>query len=201
MEINQNEPSKRAEIDKRLVERVLKNDNEAFADLMDYYYEAIFYMLLKMTSNKNDASDLTSVVFEKAFKNIHQYSTEFAFSTWLFRIATNACIDHFRKTKQQTISIDDEDFTQSELQGSLKDQKPGPEDALINKQKAIELRRMLEKLKPAYKNLLELRFFKEYSYEEIAKHLNLPIGTVKTQLHRAKGQLLKIYTQQSRDDD
>lgn len=201
MEVNSNSSSKRATVDKKLVEQVLQNNKEAFADLMDYYYEAIFYMLLKMTSNKNDASDLTSVVFEKAYKNIHQYSTEFAFSTWLFRIATNACIDHYRKTKQQTISIDDDDFTQSDLQSSLKDLKPGPEDALINKQKAIELRQMLEHLKPAYKNLLELRFFKEYSYEEIAKHLDLPIGTVKTQLHRAKGQLLKLYTQQSNDND
>ena len=201
MEVNNNSASKRALLDKKLVERVLLNEKAAFADLMDYYYEAIFYMLLKMTSNKNDASDLTSVVFEKAFKNIHQYSTEFAFSTWLFRIATNTCIDHYRKTKQQTISIDDDDFTQSDLQSSLKDQKPSPEDALINKQKAIELREMLDHLKPAYKNLLELRFFKEYSYEEIAKHLNVPIGTVKTQLHRAKGQLQKIYTQQSNDND
>lgn len=201
MEIKTQPHSSRSNYDRELVLRILQGDNLAFAELMDYYYEAIFFTLLKMIKERNNAADLTSIVFERAFRNIHQYSSEFAFSTWLFRIATNACIDSIRKIPRQTISIDDYDYSQGDLQLVMKDQKPDPEDELINKQRAIEIREMITQLKPAYKDLIELRFFKEFSYEEIAKHLNIPLGTVKTQLHRAKEQLFKIYTQKNQDND
>lgn len=201
MEIRNQQPSSRSEYDRELVAIILQGKHSAFAELMDYYYEAIFFTLLKMIKDKNSAADLTSIVFERAFRHINQYSPEFAFSTWLFRIATNACIDSIRKMPKQTISIDDYDYSQGDLQLIIKDQNPDPEGELINKQRAKEIREMLTLLKPAYKDLIELRFFKEFSYEEIANHLNIPMGTVKTQLHRAKEQLLKIYTQQNQDND
>ena len=145
-------------------------------------------MLLKMINNKTDAEDLTIEAFGKAFKNLSQYSPNYAFSTWLFKIASNNCIDFLRKKRSNHISIDG-NFTDDKEPGPqihLKDDKPDPEENLIRSQKALLMRNIVQKLKPRYRTLIELRYFKEYSYEEISEELGLPLGTVKAQLFRAR---------------
>ena len=106
MEIAPDNLSDKAKFDLTLVEKAISGDQKAYADLMDRYRDAIYFMLLKMVNNKSDAEDLTLEAFGKAFKNIHQYTPNYAFSTWLFKIATNNCIDFIRKRKANTISID-----------------------------------------------------------------------------------------------
>jgi len=151
-------------------------------------------MMLKMTNNTDDADDLTIEAFGKAFKNLKQYTPDYAFSTWLFKIATNNCIDFIRRKKKYTFSLDKtiETDSGSDVTMSIPSQTLDPEERFIVKQKIFLMREVVEKLKPRYKRLVELRYFKEFSYEEIADELDLPLGTVKAQLFRAREFLYNI---------
>jgi len=192
MELNP-ELSDKAQYDFLLVEAALKGEEKAFAKLMSRYKDAIYFMLLKMVNNKNDAEDLTIEAFGKAFKNLHQYSPNYAFSTWLFKIATNNCIDFLRKRRGVYISIENnQENGDNESPIKLRSTEPDPEEKLIRIQKAILMRKIVHRLKPRYRILVELRYFREFSYEEIAKELNLPLGTVKAQLFRAREMLFKM---------
>lgn len=181
--------------DYQLVRKAIdKADQKAYAELMSRYKDSIYFMLLKMVNNRDDADDLTIEAFGKAFKNIKQYTPDYAFSTWLFKIATNNCIDFIRKKKKQTLSIDKgiETDDGGELLIDIKSDRLDPEENMMKKQKVMMMRDVVEKLKPRYKNLVELRYFQELSYEEIAEQLNLPLGTVKAQLFRAREFLYQI---------
>jgi RNA polymerase sigma-70 factor (ECF subfamily) len=149
-------------------------------------------MLLKMVNNSSDAEDLTIEAFGKAFKNIQQYTPNYAFSTWLFKIATNNCIDFIRKKKATTVSIDQTDDDPEKSTPDIQATVLDPEEEMIKEQKQKMMREIVSKLKPRYRKLIELRYFKEYSYEEIAEELELPIGTVKAQLFRARELLFNI---------
>jgi len=194
MAINNTNLSEKAQIDFRLVEAAKKGDQKAYADLMGRYRDAIYFMLLKMVNNPSDAEDLTIEAFGKAFKNISQYTPNFAFSTWLFKIATNNCIDFIRKKRGNTVSLDqsideEENVTPS---ASIQSDSLDPEEYLINQQKVGLMRELVGKLKPRYRKLVELRYFNEFSYDEISQELELPIGTVKAQLFRARELLFNI---------
>lgn len=191
MEISPN-LSEKARHDYNLVNLAIAGDEKAYAELLDRYKDAIYYMLLKMVNNKSDAEDLTIEAFGKAFKNITQYTPNYAFSTWLFKIATNNCIDFIRKKKANLISLDQTSEEQDNYGTPLQSDSPDPEEDMIKSQRMALMRNVVEKLKPRYKTLVELRYFKEYSYEEIANELNLPIGTVKAQLFRARELLFNI---------
>ena len=187
--------SEKAVYDYKLVSQAVNNgDQKAYAELMSRYKDSIYFMLLKMVNNRDDADDLTIEAFGKAFKNLHQYTPDYAFSTWLFKIATNNCIDFIRRKRKMTFSID-KGFENDEGQETTLELKSGtldPEEFLIKKQKAVLMRDIVEKLKPRYKRLVELRYFQERSYEEIATELQLPLGTVKAQLFRAREFLFQI---------
>jgi RNA polymerase sigma-70 factor (ECF subfamily) len=191
MEVNNN-LSEKAQRDYALVLKAIKGEQKAYTELMDRYRDAIYFMLLKMVNNSSDAEDLTIEAFGKAFKNIEQYAPNYAFSTWLFKIATNNCIDFIRKKKANTISLDqnddDSDKAPTDIMASILD----PEESMIKDQKLKMMRSIVERLKPRYRKLIELRYFKEYSYEEISDELELPIGTVKAQLFRARELLFNI---------
>jgi RNA polymerase sigma-70 factor (ECF subfamily) len=181
--------------DYKLVQRAIDDgDQQAYADLMKNYRDSLYFMLLKMTNNPHDAEDLTIEAFGKAFKKLHQYTPDYAFSTWLFKIASNNCIDFIRKKKKYTFSIDQniDDEQGTELANKIPAQTLDPEEELVKKQKIKLMREVVEKLKPHYRTLIELRYFKEFSYDEIAEELNLPLGTVKAQLFRAREFLYQI---------
>lgn len=181
--------------DYKLVQRAINHgDQSAYAELMNNYRDSLYFMLLKMTNNQSDADDLTIEAFGKAFRNLHQYTPDYAFSTWLFKIASNNCIDFIRKKRKDTLSIDRpyEDEDGNDLSSNLPSNTPDPEENFIKQQKINLMREVVEKLKPHYRTLIDLRYFKEYSYEEIAQELNLPIGTVKAQLFRAREFLYNI---------
>jgi RNA polymerase sigma factor (sigma-70 family) len=179
--------------DQTLITHALKGDEKAFARLMMKYKDSIYFMLLKMVKNQNDAEDLTLEAFGKAFANLSFYSTEYAFSTWLYRIASNNCIDFLRKKKGIIYSLNnDQDLDSDENNSIFKSLSPNPEERLIINQRGRILRNFIQKLKPKYRVLINLRYFKEYSYEEIAKELDLPLGTVKVQLFRARNMLYNL---------
>ncbi len=185
--------SEKAQQDYELVQRALNGDEHAFTRLLARYKDAIYFMLLKMVNNRSDAEDLTLEAFGKAFKNLHQYSPTYAFSTWLFKIASNNCIDYLRRKKGTSITIENNgDSGENAEVIRLKSKELNPEEKLIRQQKAILLHHIVRRLKPRYRTLVELRYFREFSYEEIARELNLPLGTVKAQLFRAREMLFKL---------
>lgn len=181
--------------DYKLVQKAIDHgDQKAYAELMKNYRDSLYFMLLKMTNNPHDAEDLTIEAFGKAFKKLHQYTPDYAFSTWLFKIASNNCIDFIRKKKKYTFSIDHgiDDEAGTELANRIAAEVLDPEEELVKKQKIKLMHEVVEKLKPHYRTLIELRYFKEFSYDEIAAELNLPLGTVKAQLFRAREFLYQI---------
>ncbi|MBN2611372.1 MAG: sigma-70 family RNA polymerase sigma factor [Bacteroidales bacterium] len=191
MEVNTN-LSEKAQRDFILVQRANNGDQKAYAELLGRYRDAIYYMLLKMVNNASDAEDLTIEAFGKAFKNIQQYAPNYAFSTWLFKIATNNCIDFIRKRKANHVSLDQNDDEHEKASIDIQAPVMDPEETMINEQKVKMMRSVVDKLKPRYRKLIELRYFNELSYEEIAEELELPIGTVKAQLFRARELLANI---------
>jgi RNA polymerase sigma factor (sigma-70 family) len=182
--------SPKAQHDYKLVRRCVdQKDQAAYAELMERYRESIYYMLLKMVNNSDDAEDLTIEAFGKAFNRLKQYQPNYAFSTWMFKIASNNCIDFIRKQrKKKTMSIDtgmtneDGERMTFDIESDGRD----PEEEVIRDQKIQAMRQVVDKLKPRYRELVILRYFKEYSYDEIAQELDLPLGTVKAQLFRAR---------------
>lgn len=185
--------SEKARNDLLLVEKAKNGSELAFANLMNRYRDSIYFMLLKMVNNASDAEDLTIEAFGKAFRNLDSFTPDFAFSTWLFKIATNNCIDFIRKKQSSPSPIDQWQDDIDNITVNIQSDLPDPEESLINDQKIAVLRGIVNQLKPRYRTLIELRYYKEYSYEEISSELKLPIGTVKAQLYRAKSLLYNIF--------
>lgn len=190
-----NNLSYRARSDYDLVLKATEQgDQAAYAELMGRYKDSIYYLFFKMVNNKDDAEDLMIDSFGKAFRNLHLYQPTYAFSTWLFRIATNNGIDHIRKKKIDTFSIDKKiaGSDGDDMKIDIKSSSLNPEEELITEQKKLLVKELVDKLKPKYRQLIEMRYYDELSYEEIAEKLEMPLGTVKAQLFRAKDLLYNI---------
>lgn len=184
--------------DQELIVAAQNNNQEAFDIILKRYHDQIFFMILKMVRNRSDAEDITIEAFSKAFLKINQYSPDFAFSTWLYRIASNNAVDFIRKRKLDTTSIDEQNEDRAGIDHSqiMRTDDLNPEETVIKEQKAIEIRDLVDKIKPQYSTLIKERYFNELSYEEISQKLDIPIGTVKVQLHRAKNLLLRLIKEQ-----
>ncbi len=163
-------------------------DEQAYADLLKRYRKPVYHMILKMIRNVDDAEDLTIEAFAKAFKNLHKFKKDFTFSTWLFRIATNNTIDFIRKKRLNTMSLHSsyKDDNGDSVTIDVEDKNLNPQEEAIKGQKIELVRMFVTKLPAKYQRLVKLRYFDELSYDEIAKELNAPLGTVKAQLHRAR---------------
>lgn len=180
--------SDKAKKDLELVTAAKAGSQVAFGELMERYRESVYFTMYKMVKNTDDADDLTIEAFGKAFSRLDQYSPNFAFSTWLFKIASNNCIDFIRKKRVKVTSMDT-GYTNDDgeiIYIDAKSMSQTPEEALIHNQKVKLMRQLVTQLKPRYRELVELRYFEEMSYEEISESLNLPLGTVKAQLFRAR---------------
>ena len=186
--------SEKGQRDFDIIERAHNGDQMAYTQLLGLYRESIYFLVLKMVNSSEYAEDLTIEVFGKAFSNLKQYQPNYAFSTWLYRIATNNCIDFIRKQRIKTTSIDNsfDDGEGEKLYIQIEEKGLNPEEKAIKKQKNKYLKEVVKKLKPHYRKLIELRYFKELSYEEIADELEMPLGTVKAQLFRAREFLAKL---------
>ena len=182
----------RKEIDSDLVRAYLSGDGSAFDALSARYRDPLFFHVRKIVREESAVEDLLQEIFTKAFENLDKYNHEYAFSTWLYRIATNHTIDSLRKRKMVTHSIDapiqsgDGDLTR-ELPSSA----PSPHDQLQKKERAAHIQKTIESLPEKYREVLRLRHFEEMSYQEISEQLQQPIGTVKAQLFRARESLMK----------
>lgn len=186
--------SPRAKEDVEWVAKAMMGDQAAYARLMSRYKDSIYFLLLKMVHNEDDANDLTIEAFAKAFSNLAKYTRDFAFSTWLYRIALNNSIDFIRRKKIDTQSLHEpmENAKGEQYHLDIQSDNPDPEEGFVIEQRNKILRDVIEKINPKYRMLIELRFFDELSYEEISLKTNLPLGTIKAQLFRAKNLLYQI---------
>ena len=180
--------SEKAKYDLILVESAKAGDQLAYGDLMDRYRDSIYFMMLKMVKDSDDADDLTIEAFGKAFNRLSQYSPNFAFSIWLFKIASNNCIDFIRKKRIKVTSMDSGLVNDNGdvMKIDARSNTLNPEETVMQGQRVVHMRLLVSKLKPKYRELVEKRYFQELSYEEIATEMNLPLGTVKAQLFRAR---------------
>lgn len=197
MELRCNETlTPKAKRDYALVRAAIDTGSQrAYTELLHNYRDSLYMLMYKMVNDPYDAEDLTIEAFDKAFKNLHQYTDDYAFSTWLFKIASNNCVDFLRKKKLHLFTIDrhgdDED---NNFVFEINDDRLNPEESLFFKEKNEQIRDFVNQLKPHYRELIELRYYEDMSYEEIAQTLNLPLGTVKAKLFRAKEMLHTIMT-------
>lgn len=188
--------TEKAKRDYVLLRRALdNNDQQAYAELMRLYRDSIYYMLFKIVKNSDDAEDLTLETFGKAFRYLDRYTPQYAFSTWLFRIAVNNSIDYIRHKNNSPQYIDNdlyEDDTQTLVDRLASDTTPNPEQEVIEKQKIQMLHLAVAQLPEKYRKVVELRYFEDLSYEEISQHLSISLSNVKIQILRAKNMLSEI---------
>ena len=181
--------------DAQLVTFALDGDSVAFETLFKRYRDGIYNLCLQRTGgNADDASDLMQETFVKVYVNLEKYDSKFTFGQWIYTIARNNFIDYVRR-RRDDLSLDSLKGTSTTSLASM-DSGESPEERIISAQHAVQLERCMAALPEKYRQMVELRFVKEYSYEEIAAHVGLPIGTVKTQIHRARERLCKLIANQ-----
>ena len=178
--------------DSLLVQNAVAGDQKAYSELMSLYWSSIEKKLSLKLVSKEDIEDLTIATFSKAFDKLDSYDDSFAFSTWLQTIASNTLIDFFRKKDQKTISIDEQKEDKDSNNIDVVDNSLDPENHLIRKQKNKHITGVVHRLKPHYRELIILRYLDEMSYAEIANKLNMPLGSVKAKLFRARDLLMQI---------
>ena len=177
---------------KKNIEKAKKGDQVAFTFLLDYYWNEVYGFILIRTENETDAEDITIETFAKAFDRITTYNPEFQFNTWLIAIAKNVHIDLLRKKKSSLFITSSNDKNNPAY--NVADTTPSAEDDLITLQNLSQLLRYIKELKPHYQEVIQLRYFQELSYQEIANQLNEPLNNVKIKLLRAKKLLAEIIT-------
>ncbi len=177
------------EINKQ-IEKAKKGNQVAFTFLLDYYWNEVYGFMLKRTENETTAEDITIETFSKAFDKIATYNSEYQFNTWLISIAKNVHVDLIRKKKSSLfIEITDE---QDQTAYNVADTTPSAEDVLITEQNLSQLLQFIKELKPHYQEVIQLRYFQEMSYQEIANKIDEPLSNVKIKLLRAKKLLSEI---------
>ena len=175
---------------KKQIEKAKNGDQIAFTFLLDYYWNEVYGFMLKRTENETDTEDITIETFAKAFDKLSTYNSEFQFNTWLIAIAKNVHIDLLRKKKSSLfVEITDEEDYQAY---NVADTTPSAEDELITEQNLSQLLQYIKGLKPHYQEVIQLRYFQEMSYQEIAHKIDEPLSNVKVKLLRAKKLLAEI---------
>jgi RNA polymerase sigma-70 factor (ECF subfamily) len=175
-----------------LIRQALAGDQKAFHKLRLKYYSPIFKLINRMIRNREEVEDLTQEAFIKAFTSLVSFNEEYSFSTWLYKIATNNAIDHVRKRKLQTFSIDKPiESEESDYSFELPDTELEPDQELIAAQRKKMLNDAMDSLPAKYRQVILMRHVDEKEYQEIAKTLKLPLGTVKAHIFRARELLYK----------
>ena len=173
-----------------LIIEAKKGNQKAFNLLLNIFWKDVYFFQLNKCKNEDEAEDITIKTFAKAFDKINTFDTQYQFKTWLFTISNNINIDHLRKKKTDTISINKH---HPEIH-KIVDEEPSPSDILIQEQNLAQLKSYIKQLKPHYQEVINLRYFQELSYKEIAKELDEPMNNIKIKLLRAKKLLAEIIT-------
>lgn len=184
------------ETEKQLIAKSLQGDPRAFEELLVQYQNKIYTLCFRYMGNEEDAYDMAQESFIKAFRSLHSFKGDSSFGTWLYRIATNVCLDDIRRRKRKvtTISLDERVPTgDGEIEKEAVDSSPTADIVWEQKELQQQVEKMLNTLKPEHKTVIVLRDMMELSYEEIAAVLNCSTGTVKSRLSRARNILRKIF--------
>ena len=176
----------------RWIRQAQTGDKQAFSCLVEAYQRPVYNLTYRMLGTPEEAEDAAQEAFLRAYSRLQQYDPNHKFSTWLFSIANHHCIDRLRKRRKTFISIDDNPVLQN-----LRDDEPDPEENALDVEQAVELQRLLTELEPEYRTPLILRYWEEYSYEEIAQTMDLTVSAVKSRLFRARKQMAALYAAQS----
>jgi len=182
-----------------LIERALNNDQQAYTEIVDHYRDRIYHFVLRMVKDPAQAQDLTQETFIKAFRALDSFNSDYAFTTWLYKIASNNCIDFFRKKRLATTSLDTPiQAKDGELKRDFPNNEQGPESELISKEKTNQIETAIDSLPEKYKKAILLRHTQDKSYEEISEELGIPLGTVKVRIFRAREMLKAKLKEQMR---
>ncbi len=177
-------------IESQLVEKSMDGDLDAFEELVLLFDKKVYNYCLRMTNNRNDAEDLAQEVFLKVYKNLKNFRKDSKFSTWIYRIAYNTCVDNYRKKRFKLLPLNKIiDEEQQEI--DIPSPGPLPEEQVISNEKYSLIKECIAQLKPRYKSAIILRDIHNYSYREIAEILDVPIGTVKSDINRGRALLRK----------
>jgi RNA polymerase sigma factor (sigma-70 family) len=183
----------------QLIQRALQGDQKACAEIVERFHARIYNFVFRMVKNKAEAEDLTQETFIKAFNALSSFNSEYAFSTWLYKIAVNNTIDYFRKKRLRTFSIDTPiQVKDGDLQREFEDTNLGPEHGLISQEKSLQIKNAIDSLPEKYREAILLRHTMDRSYEEISEELDVPLGTVKVRIFRAREMLKKKLREQMR---
>jgi len=180
-----------ADTDQKLIESALTGSQNAYKQLMNRHQQAVFHIVFKIVRNNDTASDLVQETFMKAFASLATYRAEYKFSTWLYRIGANCAIDYLRKQRIRTLSLDSPAQTaDGEMEFEIADESFNPERDLLNHEKRISINDAIDELPEKYRLVIIYRHKDNKTYEEISEVLDVPIGTVKARIFRAR-ELLK----------
>lgn len=178
--------------DSRNIKKALKGDQVAYRAILKKYHDQVYNLLYRMVHDKDEVEDLTQEAFIKAFNSLKNFNEEFAFSTWLYKIATNNCIDYIRKKKLATFSIDKPlESKDGEYSFEIPDTTYEPDKDLIAGQRTRILEEAVNALPEKYRQVILMRHTEDKDYQEIADELKLPLGTVKAHIFRAREILYK----------
>jgi RNA polymerase sigma-70 factor (ECF subfamily) len=177
----------------RLAKLARNGDREAFAELVELYKDKIYHLAYRMLNNKHEAEDAVQETFLRVYTNLHRYDEHQKFSTWIFRIGTNHCIDRLRKRKHSAYSLDAEipDGEGNDYYSMLPAQDDSPEKQIILSETQQQIRGAIEALPEKYKAVVILRYLQDMSLQEISDVLGMPVTTVKTRVHRGREYLRK----------
>ncbi len=180
--------------DAELITKSISGGEDGFEELVSRYQRPIVSYVYRMLNDYDASLDVTQEVFIKVYKSLERYSSEYKFSTWLYRIAHNAAIDHIRRNskKLQSLETENQDGTY-ELQ--LESPRPTPEQDQEQKEWRVEIEAVIKCLPAVYRELIVLRHSQDMSYSEIAEITNLPLGTVKNRLFRAREMMREIFVE------
>lgn len=176
--------------DKELIERAMRGDERAYRDLLERYQRPVYNICLRMVRNEQEAQDLAQDAFVKVFGMLDRYNPSYAFSNWLFKITSNLCIDSMRKRRVDTVPMDQPISSEKgEYERQYESPSDDPEEVMVKGQKMRMLAKAIDQLPEHYRIMIVLRHQEDLSYEEIAEALEVPLGTVKARIHRAREML------------
>jgi RNA polymerase sigma-70 factor, ECF subfamily len=180
--------------DHDLVVRAQKGSEKAYRELLGRYQRPVFSLIYRMIRDREQSEDLTQETFVRVFNNIGRYDPAYKFSSWIFKIATNLTIDWMRKKEPQTVSIDGSRYavTPDEIEATtitVESKDETPEELLVARELGAEIEQAIGRLRPEYRTAILLRHIEDRAYEEIAQIMALPLGTVKTYIHRGRKEL------------
>lgn len=183
--------------EKKLIAQIIAGDSDAFAELVSAYEDKVYNLCLRMCSDREEAKDLAQEAFFKAWRGLAFYKQEAAFSTWLYRLTTNVCIDHLRQKKRHAASS--LTAVEEEEQIDVPDPSPTPEEMVFDRRRKEIVASAMSQLEEEFRTVLTLRVVQELSYDEIGEILDLKVGTVKSRLARAREKLRKILLKNGND--